>query len=77
MSTQSQQLDDHLNGENHSEDHVEDVHDGGEQFGLLVVLRKRKVRQRQRGSGQSSDGRLKVGVPEWPESACFPESART
>lgn len=38
MSTKSQQLDDHLNGEHHREDHVEDVHDGGEQFGLLVVL---------------------------------------
>lgn len=38
MSTESQELDDHLNGENHGEDHVEDVHDGGEQFGLLVVL---------------------------------------
>lgn len=47
MSTQSQQLDDHLNGENHGEDHVEDVHDGGEQFGLLIVLRKKKMKQYQ------------------------------
>lgn len=38
MSTQSQQLDDHLYGENHREDHVEDVHDGGEELRLLVVL---------------------------------------
>lgn len=38
MSPQSQQLDDHLDGEHHSEDHVQDVHDGREQFGLLVML---------------------------------------
>lgn len=38
MSAQGQQLDDHLHGENHSEDHVEDVHDGGEELGLLVML---------------------------------------
>lgn len=38
MSTKSQQLDDHLDGEHYGEDHVEDVHDGGEQFGLLVML---------------------------------------
>lgn len=38
VSPQSQQLDDHLYGENESEDQVEEVHDGGEEFGLLVVL---------------------------------------
>lgn len=38
MSAQSQQLDNHLHGENHGEDHVEDVHDGGEELGLLVML---------------------------------------
>lgn len=38
VSAQSQQLDDHLHGEDHGEDHVEDVHDGGEELGLLVML---------------------------------------
>lgn len=38
MSPQSQQLDDHLDGEHHSEDHVQDVHDRREQFRLLVML---------------------------------------
>lgn len=38
MSPESQQLDDHLNGEHHSEDHVQDVHDGREQLRLLVML---------------------------------------
>lgn len=38
MSAQSQQLDNHLHSEHHGEDHVEDVHDGGEELGLLVML---------------------------------------
>ena len=38
MSSKSQQFDDHLPSENHCEDHVEDVHDGGKQLGLLVML---------------------------------------
>lgn len=38
MSPQSQQLDDHLDSEHHREDHVEDVHDRREQFGLLIML---------------------------------------
>jgi len=40
MNPESQQFDDHLHGEDHREDHVEDVHDGGEELGLLVVLGK-------------------------------------
>ena len=42
MSPQSQKLDDHLYGEDHGEDHVEDVHDGGERLRLLVMLRGQK-----------------------------------
>lgn len=41
MCPQSHQLDDHLDSEDYSEDHVEDVHDGGEQFGLFVMLREK------------------------------------
>lgn len=42
VSTKSQQLDDHLNGEHHREDHVEDVHDGGKGLGLLVMLEEKQ-----------------------------------
>lgn len=45
VGAQSQQLDNHLHGENHGEDHVEDVHDGGEELRLLVMLDEKK-RQR-------------------------------
>lgn len=41
MSAQSQEFNDHLDGEDHGEDHVEDVHDGGEEFGLFVMLTER------------------------------------
>ena len=48
MNTQSQQLDDHLEGEDDGEDHVQDVHDGGEELRLLVVLpeeRPKKIKR--------------------------------
>ena len=43
MSSKSQQFDDHLPSENDRKDHVEDVHDGGEQFGLLIMLVEEKA----------------------------------
>lgn len=57
MSAQSQQLDDHLHGEDHGEDHVEDVHDGGEELGLLVVLGGRKQRRSDAGSCPDAEGK--------------------
>lgn len=42
VGAQSQQLDNHLHGENHGEDHVKDVHDGGEELRLLVMLDEKK-----------------------------------
>lgn len=41
VSAESQEFNDHLDGEDHGEDHVEDVHDGGEEFGLFVMLTER------------------------------------
>lgn len=35
---QSKQFDDHLDGEERGEDHVQDVHDRIKQIGLLIVL---------------------------------------
>lgn len=55
MSAQSQQLDDHLHSENHGEDHVEDVHDGGEELGLLVMLEEGETRALSNGP-PSPDG---------------------
>lgn len=59
VSPQSQQLDDHLDGEDHGEDQVEDVHDMGEKLRLLVMLREKPERhqtlttaaQKQAGGG--------------------------
>lgn len=39
--SEGQQLQQHLHGEEPSEDHVEDVHDVAEGLGLLVVLRQK------------------------------------
>lgn len=68
MGAQSQQLDDHLHGENHGEDHVEDVHDGGEELGLLVMLDEKKG-QRSEAVGASAHGgreRREAAIPARP-----------
>ena len=46
--SERQQLQQHLHGEEAGEDHVEDVHDVAEGFGLLVVLRQRRAERRPR-----------------------------
>lgn len=38
VRSQSQKFDDHLNSKERSEDHVQDVHNKVEEFGLLIVL---------------------------------------
>lgn len=40
--SQSEQFDDHLDGEERGEDHVQDVHDKVEELRLLIVLMAQK-----------------------------------
>ena len=87
VSPQSQELDDHLYGEDHGEDHVEDVHDGGERLRLLVMLRGQKRSNHHNTEMDeflcvcvcvcSEPWRVCEALPEQPEWGCFPESAQT